>query len=368
MNFSDPSRLCRRVYLDLSTGRPRALFRHNASNLKARWGKPVPSAIEPYGPVLIFDHSFAPIAQYGKPLLEASALYPIDTSGGEIDYTPYPIDAEAIHRLRTDPHALGMTPVDRQTYFRDLRNRTTQALVHKLMEQIGSNPAYRYVEDVIREVSIRLGLGTDTVMKIMRDLENFSFTPRPPKVIVNKRNATMPWLNRSDWRFPEVVRALAVLRVSKLPKETISIDDLAAHSDAIAGAAPITGGFPNMCPVIGMEFEWGVHVNGQMGVSIYSPKIGRYDITQPYAPGNVVLMSAWARRLVEGFGSPSRLAPLLLARPELLERIKEWDARHPIPHLPTFLKKIEKYKPPRPRYGYVEPDTDTPNTDTPNTP
>ena len=332
MHYHDPITLCRQVFLDLSTGRPRALFRRNRTNAKARWGKPVPTLRDDSGPILIYDHGVAPICYYGRTLLAASEEHPIDCPVGRINHTPDPGDAETIDHLRRTAH---------QSTLRDLRDTVCQQLVHRLLPKIGSDPAYRYVEDVLQEVSTRLGLGVEAVTRTMQRLENFTFIPRPTRVAAYKRDATMPWFSRGDWRFGEVQKALAVLRVSRLNKTSFSIDDLAVHNGVNADGTETKGGYPSTCPVTGLEFEWGINAGGQTGVSLYSPKVGRYDISQPYGPGNVVLMSAWARRLVEGFGSPATLAPLLKSRPELLRRIKDWDDRHPIPHLHTFLHKID---------------------------
>lgn len=329
MYYHDPIHLCRQTFFDAD--RRRVIYRPNRSNYKYRWLKPVPTVIDPdEGPILIYDHGVAPLRLYLPTLLQASTEHPLNSPTADITHTPAPEHAEALARLRA--------PQPEQGPLRNLQDIAVQTLTHRLLKKVGDphpadGDALLSVDDVLREVSHRIGIGIGAVLGILRRLEGFSYTPASTSTSARTHPANTNSgiaFSRSDSRFMEVQRTLNVLRVSKLPKSPFSIDALAEPN--------CPGGYPTHCPVLGVELEWGVNVGAQLGVSFFSPKIGRYDILQSYTGDNVLLMSAWARRFVEGFGSPTTLAPLLQTQPDLIPRIRAWNDRHPFPHCETLLR------------------------------
>ena len=323
MYYHDPLHLCRQVFFDAD--RRRVIYRPTRANYKYRWLKPVPTVIDPdEGPILIYDHGAAPLRIYLPTLLQASTAHPLNTPPADITHTPTPADAEAIAHLRTSPE---------QGPLRNLQDIAVQTLTHRLLKKVGDPHAAETgapadVAEVLREVSHRIGISTGAVLGILRRLEGFSYTPATiPRARAGGYRASA--FDRSDPRYMEVQRTLNVLRVSKLPKTPFPIDALADPN--------CPGGYPTHCPVLGVELEWGVNVGGTTGASIFSPKIGRPNPMQPYGDGNALLMSAWARRFVEGHGSPATLAPLLHTQPHLIPRIRAWNDRHPFPHCESLL-------------------------------
>tara|TARA_R100000234_G_scaffold116512_1_gene93690 strand:+ start:9 stop:596 length:588 start_codon:yes stop_codon:yes gene_type:complete len=61
--------------------------------------------------------------------------------------------------------------------------------------------------------------------------------------------------------------------------------------------------YPKVCPVLGVELDWDVKVNG--GVN-NSPSLDRIDATKGYIPGNVMIISSLANKMKQN-ATPEQL-------------------------------------------------------------
>jgi hypothetical protein len=288
----------------LNPNGPGAIYRSNKANMKNTWGKPVPSVRTPDGDiVLVFNNYAAPLSVY-LPCLHETAHYPPKTPTGQIEFFPPQATAAELYRmeaLRGETH---------QNSLLALRDQCIRELFHKLSK----NPAYPYTEDVLGEVSIRIGSSTDVVLRVMKRDEGLEFVPRPAPAVAAKLEKESPWFARDDERYSVVQRALMVIRTSDDPKEPMMIDALATTD---------SGGYPDLCPVTGLPFEW------HDGVSPLAPKVSRRDRAKPYAAGNALLMSAFAKRLLEGKASRDAVEKFIDQQPRAVLPIAAWLKTHP---------------------------------------
>lgn len=316
MYHPDPLLLCQHVLFTTDEqGRSACLFRSNSLNLSALWGKFVPSSAEGGYPSLVFAQFVVPLEVY-LPHLLATQHHPADVPPREILPTP-----ETLHLFTTaDPSAAlrdynprnkggRVGNADYQNSLLNLRNRTACALVHKFLSKDMSAP------QAISAAALRLGMSAPLLQRVMHEHEGFTIlkVERPRN---SRRAETLPRLSGShEYRqmFKEVQRAVQTVRTRKEDElGSFSIHDL--HVDGEPG------GYPRRCPVTGAEFVWGA----PSGASMFSPKVGRINPQRNYVPGNVLLMSKLAKRVLERTGDLKTLAALLRDGPDLLSGIRDW--------------------------------------------
>lgn len=333
MHYPDPLQLVRRTMLNPKG--PGAIFRSNRLNLRPTWGKPVPSYRTPEGEVLlIFTNIVAPLSTY-LPCLQETAHYSAEALALDITYYPHPTTANQVLYLQS------LRGADHQTMLTNQRDRCIQVLMHRLL----NNPTYPTVEAALKEAAIRLGIGPATVLKVMQEMEGFEYVPRPATGAARRRDPALPWFSRSDARFAVVQRALLSLRTRKLNQLPMVVDDLATEDP---------GGYPTRCPVTGMEFDW-------LDVSSYeAPKVGRLSREVPYGPGNVLLMSAFARRVLEATGRRETLGKFVANRPEVIQSVHRWLALYPTSD-PDVHETLNYFAGATAHHTLTDDTTDTPN-------
>lgn len=335
MLHPDPLLLCQHVLFTTDAqGRPTCLYRNNSLNLSTLWAHPVPTSLESGSPTLVFSKYVAPLEVY-LPHLLATQHHPADTPARQITPT-----ADSLHLFSTsDPSAalrdfnprhrggrLGST--EYQSSLTALRNRTACALVHKFLKKDMSGM------QAISTAALRIGMSAPLLQRVLYEQEGLSLIEinRPRN---SRRAEHLPRLSGSHeyrYMFAEIQRAVQTVRTRKE-------DDLGAFSihDLCVEGEP--GGYPRHCPVTGAEFVWGEPA----GASMFSPKVGRIDPRENYVPGNVLLMSKVAKRVLERTGEVKKIAAFMRENPDMLNQLQEWLGDKPYHPANDFVAAIRNY-------------------------
>lgn len=335
MLHPDPLLLCQHVLFTTDAqGRPTCLFRSNSLNLSIIWACPVPTSLESGSPVLVFSKYVAPLEVY-LPHLLATQHHPADTPTRQVTPT-----ADSLHLFSTaDPSAAlrdfnprhrggRIGSADYQSSLTALRNRTACALVHKFLKKGMSGM------QAISTAALRMGMSAPLLQRTLYEQEGLSLieTNRPRN---SRRAENLPRLSGAHeyrYMFAEIQRAVQTVRTRKE-------DDLGAFSihDLCVEGTP--GGYPVLCPVTGAEFVWGEPA----GASMFSPKVGRIDPNENYVPGNVLLMSKVAKRVLERTGEVKKLAAFMRAHPEVLAGLQAWLTNKPAHPAYDFVAAIRNH-------------------------
>lgn len=316
MHHPDPLTLCQHVLLTADEqGRPACIFRSNSLNLSTLWGHPVPTSFESDYPSLVFSQLVAPLEVY-LPHLLATQHHPADTPPRSIIPTPDSLhlftsaDPSAALRDYNPRHKGGcMGSNEYQNSLTSLRNRTACALVNKYLKKGMSGV------NAVSTAALRMGMSAPLLQRLMYEREGLSMI-KAERPRTSRRAEHLPRLSGSheySHLFKEVQRAVQTVR-------TRTGEDLGSFSihDLHVDGEP--GGYPRHCPVTGAEFVWG----SPSGASMFSPKVGVVDPRQNYVPGNVLLMSKVAKRVLDRTGDPKTLAVFLRHDPDLLNSIRDW--------------------------------------------
>jgi len=352
MHHPDPSYACRRFALRTLNGKPRIVFRANPLNRRSLWGKPVPFYLDHHtadlsrpddvtpNPTLVHEDLHMPMLAYLK-CFEATAHYPDDAPHRLISYQEDADEPSALLR-EYNPRARGgrFGTADYQERLKDHRNVLACEMVHRFIDLFSEKDPQSAAFNAIKEVASRLGMDPVTLHKVLIDRENFTFQPpRIKRTRVQKEGGVA--FSRSDdfgFMYKELHAAVQILRTSAYSKynkgkptaqTAFSIDDLAVPD------AP--GGYATRCPVTGLELVWGE----SEGASMYSPKVGRRDVTRSYTSGNVLVMSRFARRLIECSGKAESLYKFMRNKMDIAASVRAWLALYPTPGVETLLREIE---------------------------
>lgn len=368
MRHPDPLHLCRHVVLyRRPDGRKQCIFRANPLNPARRWGKPVPLAPAKDGPpTLVFDTFVAPLDYY-LPALEDTSCIALDATAFHINPTDESIfttrdktiGLRDFNPSRAAPGSSAgiVGSADYQDKLRDLRDRVACKLVHSLMEKGVTKPLTHLVHAVppsdertwispkqaVGEAAVRIGLSVASLYRILYEREGFTLLSQ--RVRGSHRDPTLPKLSTSvDFRqfYKEVHNAIVAVRTQRVARSkvgqnipcTFSMHDLAIPSEP--------GGYPTVCPVTGLEFEWGV----MEGASMCSPKVACIDPMKGYVTGNVMLATKIAKRILDETTSVDTAAAFLSNKPEAIEAMEKWFKDLPFVHtaedlLTTIKRRIK---------------------------
>ena len=326
MHYPTPSLAVRMFALRPSPkGNPRAVFRSNPLIPKSLWGQPVlywrdkhtpdlsrPDEFIP-NPTLVYSNQILPMVYYLH-CLQATEHYPDDASPYSIEYFPpanCPIPTLQIHSRGADYQA-GLVSV------RD-------AVILEAFEKLGFSMSVR---DMLQTLALRTGVGQSLIRKVLA-AKGYVFDE--PKSVPRSMFDTS-----AEWRFKYKILRTAVQSARNMTVTTegsFHINDL-----YVEGAQ---GGYATHCPVTGLELNWDVFD------SYRAPRVGRYDLHKGYTPGNVLIMSKYAKRVIERTGDPKTLLPFLNENPEILNTMNEWAQANPTTTDGVTALKLAMNKPKR---------------------
>jgi hypothetical protein len=191
-----------------------------------------------------------------------------------------------------------MTPAIRVFYQR-CRDTAMRRLFSTFMERPGRNPSR--AQD---EVAQRFGVDVRVVRTVLRKVKG---TVTTELTAVRKQF-------KDDPRYAVLMKEISNTR-SRLcmagkaegegkgegeGKAKFNICDILPHYNGSAERY-----IPQTCPVLGVQLNYTVHK------SHHAPRIARKDVTKPYEPGNVLIVSALAYRMIQGLITPDAAARLL---------------------------------------------------------
>lgn len=321
MRYPDPELLAQRVILQHTpAGKPYAAYRHNELNPKTVWGKPIPHCIADYlhggeAPVLVFDNYIAPLNVY-LCALEATRHLPISTLHRQIHFVAAPTERVWTlldgNTLRGEEHQEAMKSVQRSVVLRTYQ---------KLKDEMVNDP----MDAIVIELANRMCRSRTLVRKILADAN--IHLPTQPKA--NKQLEGKPHRFSNAYTFKsnfalltavvQQCRSSVIQRRHKTGSEEPCSFSLADLHDQTA-----LGGYPLRCPVTGIDLRW------DEDMSWFSPRIGRYDPSEYFLSGNVLLMSKLGKRITEGLSVRS-LEAVLQLHPYVSTAFSAWAAEHPVP-------------------------------------
>lgn len=331
MQHPDPLLLCRHVVLirlshgnshqpfHSGTGPVQAVFRRNTLNPTTAWDRPVPRL----GETLIFDKFVAPLPHY-LPALEATAHYPSA-------HRPFDIIPTDAHVLTTaDPlrdfnprSSGGVGGLGTAEYQEKLRTMRDNLVCDMVRKYIGRNTddtlkPREVAERAIEQVSPRIRLSPATIWKILHKREGFTTAPerkpraKPPAAPLFKLSTAYEHL----YKYKRLCDVVQVARSNDRSIGTFSIHNLAVRGQP--------GGYPEHCPVSGLEFEWSDDPS-----SMYSPKLAMRSVLAG-RPGtlpieqDVILVSKAAKRVLEGTGAVETMARFMAGKSDHVLMIRKW--------------------------------------------
>jgi hypothetical protein len=326
MQYPDPELLAKRVALQrTSSGKVRAVFRHNERNPKSVWGKEVPYYLTDFmrtgvAPVLSFDNYVVPVALY-LCALEATQDLPISAS-------PFQI------RFVADPHERVWTLLDKnviggasnQESMKSIQGTIIVKTYSRVKDEMPDAP----IDAIVAEVA-NVMCRTRTLVRSVLEKAGIHL---PEKTKADKQVADVKphrfssaYSFRNHFKFLSAIvqtcRSSVIQRRHKKGTSEPCSFSLADLDDRTA-----LGGYPIRCPVLGVDLRW------DEDVSWFSPRVGRYDPKGMFLSGNVVLMSKLAKRITEGL-SVRNLETLIDQYPYMATAFVAWVAEHPVPSTPA---------------------------------
>jgi hypothetical protein len=312
MSYPDPLLVARMFALRPSSkGNPRAVFRSNGLVPKPLWGRPVlywrdkhtPDLSKPDefipNPTLVYGNYIVPMVYYLQ-TLQDTAHHPDTTNPQSIIYFP-PIN-NAVQILQTSGGK----------EFRQGLASVRDAVIHDAFEkQIGVGTS---VKGILKEIALHMGVGQGVVRKALASKGyQFDETVKNPNRIPRSIFDTS-----AEWQFKYKILRKAV----QTARNTTTASEGSFHINALYVNGE-RGGYITHCPVAGLEINWEVYE------SFSAPRVGRYDLTKGYTNDNVVLMSKFAKRMIERTGDPNTLLPFLKSDPEILSSAQSWIEKYP---------------------------------------
>lgn len=331
MQHPDPLYLCRHIMLvrlnpdgthrpyHSNIGPAQAVFRRNTLNPTTAWDKPVPRI----GETLVFDKFIIPLAHY-LPALEATCHFASDHRPFDI----LPTNASVL--TATDPlrdfnprgagGVGGLGTAEYQDKLRTLRDNAVCEMVRKLMSK-NTDPtlkAREVADRAIEQIAPRIRLSPASIWKILHKREGFTTAPeRKPRA---KPADPPPFKLSTAYEHMYKYRRLCdAVQVARSNDKTLGVFSI--HHLAVRGQP---GGYPETCPVSGLELEWGEDPS-----SMYSPKLALRSVllgrpgTLPIEQ-DVVMVSKAAKRILEGTGAVDTMARFMANKPDHLLIIRKW--------------------------------------------
>ena len=317
-------------------GRPHAIFRSNSLNPRAVWGLPVPFYIDTFTsdlsrpdettitfPVLVYGLLHVPLNAY-LPALEATAHYPDDADIYKIDLAHSEKYLEVHHAVEAirvfNPTARGGTPgfngQDVQDALTSKRDEVAAELFFKLINKYVKENPKTGVDRAFKDAALRTGMSQSMLTKVMYEKHNFERLRQTQEKLRHEG----PRIT-TDRQLIKLITNIA--QIARSNHETrFSIHDLA-----------VPGGMPQVCPVTGRDLLW------YEPESMWVPRVIRYDVSQKFVTGNVLMASRFAQKFVDATCSVDVL--LRYMREDEEKAMRAWLEKYPNPDAESLLKQAD---------------------------
>jgi hypothetical protein len=309
MRYADPLLFARRITRHRRPdGLVEAVYRSNPLNPRAIWGQPVPTAP---GHCLAFETYIAPLEAY-LTVFDLTDHYPDDHPPERITCTVVP-HAKVYGLLALDQ----ISDAAHQENLRSIRDDAVVRTYTRLRDRGPTTTPDTTRFNALNTTAARMCISTELVRKVLTERG----IPVPVAAVNTAQRAPS---DREPHRFSTshehgpkwktLTKIVQYRRNASRGETKFILADL--HSENCAG------GYPTHCPATGEELSWDTNT------SWYSPSIGRYDTTEPYVSGNVVIMSKLGRYLTQK-KAIAQLPAILKTLPEIKDHYEAWREKHP---------------------------------------
>lgn len=160
----------------------------------------------------------------------------------------------------------------------------------------------------VRELSVRFKLPTHTIRRMLR---------------MSDLNAPDMRKFRQEIKDPRLERVYKVMLGARSIATAKGLNEGFGIKDVLPYHPGTTDQYiPPKCPVLGLELEYDEDKKKQLN----AVRVGRKQTNRPYGPGNLLLMSFLATRLIEGSLGQNKAA--LAADHDIVAHWREWSRDH----------------------------------------